>query len=166
MRGKASAGVDIVLSADVKLVDIDDTILDGRILLVRIILCGIKLSAFCAYASTELYADSTKNEFFNTLNMAIQKVKKEHPGFKVLVGADMNATIGSDSFGSWSYLGPNNHKYKTNGNGTRLLNLSDENKLFIMNTLFPSKAIHRHTWYSPTAFSKRIDYILKKFCSN
>ena len=83
----------------------------------------------------------------------------------------MNATIGSDSFGSWSYLGPNNDKYKTNDNGTSLLSLSDENELFIMNSLFSSKAIHRHTWYSPTGFSKRVDYILaewhlKKLCSN
>ena len=52
LRSKASAGVGIVLSPDVKLVDIDDTILDGRILLVRIILYGIKISAFCAYAPT------------------------------------------------------------------------------------------------------------------
>ena len=40
-----------------------------------------------------------------------------------------------------------------------------------MNSLFSSKAIHRHTWYSPTGFSKRVDYILaewylKKLCSN
>ena len=40
-----------------------------------------------------------------------------------------------------------------------------------MNSLFPSKDIHRHTWYSPTGFSKRLDYILaewqlKKFCYN
>ena len=106
MKSKASAGVGIALSPDVKLIDIDDTILDGRILLVRIILHGIKISAFCAYAPTELYADSTKEKFFSTLSLAIQKVKREHPGFKVLVGADMNATIGNDSFGPWSYLGP------------------------------------------------------------
>ena len=109
--------------------------------------------------------------FFNTLNKAIQKAKKEHPSFKVLVGADMNATIGTDSFGSWSFLGPNNDELVTNDNGTRLLNLSNENKLFILNSLFPAKAIHRHTWYSPNGFTKRVDYILaewhlKKLCSN
>ena len=171
LKSKASAGVGIVLSPEVKLIDIDDKILDGRILLVRIILHGIKISAFCAYAPTEEYADSSKDRFFNTLNKAIQKVKREHPSFKVLVGADMNATIGTDSFGSWSFLGPNNDELTTNNNGSRLLNLSDENKLFILNSLFPSKAIHRHTWYSPNGFTKRVDYILaewhlKKLCSN
>ena len=29
-----------------------------------------------------------------------------------------------------------------------------------MNSLFPSKDIHRHTWYSPNGSSKRLDYIL------
>ena len=49
MKSKANAGVGIALSPDVELVDIDN-ILNGRILLVRCILHGIKISAFCAYA--------------------------------------------------------------------------------------------------------------------
>ena len=171
LKSKASAGVGIVLSPDVKLIDINDTILDGRILLVRVVLHGVKISAFSAYAPTEEYAESTKDKFFNTLNSVVQKTKKEHPSFKVLIGADMNATIGEESFGTWSFLGPNNDKLKTNDNGSRLLTFSNENKLFIMNSLFPSKAIHRHTWYSPNGFTKRVDYILaewhlKKLCTN
>ena len=170
LKGKAQDGVGIALSPDVELVDIDN-ILNGRILLVRCILHGIRISAICAYAPTEVYADSTKDNFFDKLNKTIKKVKREYPGFKILIGADMNATIGEDSFGPWAYLGPNNDQLATNDNGTRLLSLSNENKLFLMNTLFPSKAIHRHTWYSPTGFSKRLDYILaewhiKKFCFN
>ena len=164
LKSKASAGVGIALSPDVKLIDIDNSILDGRILLVRIILHGIKISAFSAYAPTEKYADSTKDKFFSTLNQAIKKVKREHPEYKVLIGADMNATIGDDSFGDWPHLGPNNDEYPTNDNGTRLLSLSKENDLFIMNSLFPTKSIHRHTWYSPTGdFSKRLDYILAEW---
>ena len=108
LKNKASAGVGIVLSPEVKLKDIDDKILDCRILLVRIILNGIKISAFCPYAPTEEYAESNKDSFFNTLNKAIQKANTVHPSFNVLVGVDMNATIGTDSIGSWSFLGPNN----------------------------------------------------------
>ena len=66
------------------------------------ILHGIRISAFCAYAPTEKYADSTKENFFSTLNAAISKVKKKYPSYKILVGADMNATIGNDAFGPWS----------------------------------------------------------------
>ena len=163
MKSKANAGVGIALSPDVKLIDIDDNILDGRILLVRVILYGIKISAFCAYAPTEKYADSTKEKFFSTLSGAISKVKKEHPSFKILVGADMNATIGNDSYGPWSHLGINNDELETNDNGSRLLRFSKENSLFIMNSLYKTKPIHRHTWYSPTGFSKRLDYILAEF---
>ena len=49
MKVKASAGVGIALSPKVKIVDINN-ILDGRIIFVRLILHGIKVSAFCAYA--------------------------------------------------------------------------------------------------------------------
>ena len=57
----------------------------------------------------------------------------------------MNGTIGCNYFGSWSYLGPNNDNLKTNDNGTRLLSLSEECRLFIMNSYYHSKkyiAIH------------------------
>ena len=162
MKCKASAGVGIALSPEVELVDVDN-IFEGRILLTRIILNGIKISAISAYAPTETYADSTKENFFNVLHKAVKKVKKEHPSFKILIGADMNATIGTDSFGSWSHLGPNNDELPTNDNGTRLLNFSQECKLFILNSLFHSSKIHRHTWYSPTGFTKRVDYILAEW---
>ena len=170
MKIEASAGVGIALSPNVEIVDINN-ISEGRILLVRLILHGMKISAFCAYAPTEKYAESSKQLFFNTLRKSILNVKKEHPGFKVLLGGDMNATIGCDSNGSWSYLGTNNDDLATNDNGSRLLSLSEECKLYLMNSLYDSKPHHRFTWYSPTGFTKRIDYILaewhiKKLSSN
>ena len=82
LKRKAQDGVGIALSPDVELVDIDN-ILNGRILLVRCILHGIRISAICAYAPTELYADSTKDNFFDKLNKTIKKVKREYPGFKI-----------------------------------------------------------------------------------
>ena len=84
MKAKASAGVGKALSQDVKIVDINN------------ILDGIKISAFCAYAPTELYADCSKQGFFSTLQKSIQTTKTEHPGFKIIIGADNNATIGYD----------------------------------------------------------------------
>ncbi len=162
LKSKASAGVGIALSPNVKLVDITD-ILEGRILLVRLILRHIKISAICAYSPTEMYAESSKQSFYATLRKAIVQVKKDHPDFKIVIGADMNATIGNDSNGSWTYLGKNNDDLETNDNGTRLLRLSEECKLYIMNSMYDSKKIHRHTWYSPTGFTKRIDYILTEW---
>ena len=95
MKAKASAGVGIALSPNGKIVDICN-ILDGRIILVRLILHDINISAFCACTPTELYADSSKQAFFSTLQISIQTTKKEHPGFKIIIGADMNATIRCD----------------------------------------------------------------------
>ena len=66
----------------------------------------------------------------------------------------MNATIGNDSYGPWSHLGINNDDRETNDNGSRLLRFSKENRLFIMNSLYKTKPIHRHTWYSPTGFQR------------
>ena len=75
----------------------------------------------------------------------------------------MNAAIGCNYFGSWSYLGPNNDNLKTNDNGTRLLSLSDKCRLFIINAFYNSNKIHHHTWFSPTGFSKRVAYILTEW---
>ena len=55
----SSAGVGIALSPNVKLIDME-IILEGRILLARAIFHGIKISAVCAYAPTEEYAESSK----------------------------------------------------------------------------------------------------------
>ena len=101
MKFKASARVGTELSPGVELIDIDN-ILEDRKLLTGVVLHGIKISAFTAYAHTEQYADSTKDTLFNTLQKAVLKAKKEHPSFKILIGADMNATIGCDYFVSWS----------------------------------------------------------------
>ena len=94
LKGKASAGVGIALAPDVKLIDIEN-IIEGRILLARIVLHGIKITAVCAYAPPEQYADSTKETFFSTMQKAILKVKKEHPCYKVLIGED-KVLIGAD----------------------------------------------------------------------
>ena len=66
----------------------------------------------------------------------------------------MNATIGCDSNGSMSYLGVNNDDVLTNDNGTRLLSLSEECKLYIINSLYDSTSKHRHTWHSSQILQK------------
>ena len=72
----------------------------------------------------------------------------------------MNAAIGCDSNGFWSNLGTDNDELPTNDHGSRLLRLSQECQLFIMNSIYHSTTPHRHTWYSPAWFTKRVFYIL------
>ena len=74
----------------------------------------------------------------------------------------MNGTTGCNYFASWSYLGHNDN-LNTNDNGTRLLNLSEECRLFIMSSLFTIQKKHHHTSYSPTGFTERVDYMLAEW---
>ena len=78
----------------------------------------------------------------------------------------MNATIGSDSNGSWSYIGTNNDELPTNDNGSRRLRLSQECQLYIMNSIYHSTTPHRHTWYSPTGLQKEWVTFLQSGISN
>ena len=115
---------------------------------------------------TEEYAATSKELFYWHLRKTI-KISS----FKIVIGADMNATVGKDSEGEWPCIGRNNDELATNDNGSRLLNLCQELSLFPLNTVFQSKRIHRDTWYSPTGFSKRNDYIIgewyvKRFSKN
>ena len=169
-KKKAQAGVGIALSPGAKIIDID-VIMEGRILFVRTIVKGIRLSALCAYAPTESHSDSSKDLFYFNLNNILKKMKTEHPSFQRVVGCDMNATIGIDSNGKWSCLGENNDNLPTNNNGSRLLDLCSTHQMHIMNSHFETNWTHRHSWYSPTGFTKRIDYILcdsflKRFSTN
>ena len=93
-KRKAQAGVGIALAPHVKVEDIM-YVEAGRILGVRVIVNGIKLSIFSCYSPTDTksYSDQIKDAFYRTLGAATTKVKTEHPSFKLIVGGDFNATI-------------------------------------------------------------------------
>ena len=148
-KKKAAAGVGIILSPQVKLIK-SNIWIEGRILSARIILNGSKINAISAYSPTDATkSEASKDHFYHQLDKAIKALKSKHPSYKILIGGDMNATIGSDSYGLWNCLGRNNDELATNGNGRRLLTVCENNNLHIMNSLFDSKAIHRETWYQP-----------------
>ena len=115
-KKKAAAGVGIVLSPQVKLIE-KEIILEGRILTARIVLNGIKFYAIAAYSPTDAKttAEASKDHFYHTLDKAIKAAKQKHPSFKILVGGDMNATIGTESHGPWNCLGRNNDNLPTGG---------------------------------------------------
>ena len=161
-KAKAYGGVGIALSPGTRVLDIDNA-MNGRILLIRAKVSGIRLSLVSAYAPCEDKSESMKQLFYNNLRQTLKKVKKNYPSYKLLIGADMNATIGNESNNQWTYLGKFNDDLPTNDNGTRTLSFCQDFNLFILNSLFAMPAIHRHTWYSPTGFSKRIDYIMAEW---
>ena len=167
---KAAAGVGIVMSPCVKLIE-DEVYMEGRIIAAKIVVNGTKIAAICAYAPTDVSAESSKDRFYHVLGEAIKTTKKNHPSYKIIVGGDMNATIGNDNSKDLKCLGRNNDPVPTNGNGRRLISLCETNNLSIMNSMYHTKTTHRATWYMRTGFKKRTDYILaeghiKKYTSN
>ena len=134
-KKKAAAGIGIILSPQAKLID-HEIWIEGRIISARIIVNGIKLNAISAYSPTDTVktSEASKDFFYYQLDKAIKAAKKKHPSYKILIGGDMNATIGTDSYGVWKCLGRNNDNLITSGNGRRLLTVCENNNLYVMNS--------------------------------
>ena len=172
-KRKAQAGVGIALAPHVKIEDII-YVEAGRIIGVRVIVNGIKLSIFSCYSPTDTksYSEQSKDAFYRTLGAATTKVKSEHPSFKLIVGGDFNATIGNDCApDQWGCVGNNHDPDPTSPNGTRLLNFCKDQNLYVMNSFYGYKDIHRWSFYSNLGYKRRLDYILcegfvKRFSSN
>ena len=172
-KRKAQAGVGIVLAPHVNLQDIIH-VEAGRIIGARVILNGIKLSLFSCYdpTDTKSYSEQIKENFYITLRNATNAVKTEYSSFKLIIGGDFNATIGRDCEPEkWICVGNNNDPDPTSSNGTRLLGFAEEQSLYIMNSMFGYKNIHRWSFHSNLGYKRRLDYILcegfiKRFCNN
>ena len=172
-KKRIQAGVAIVLAPHIKVEDIM-YVEDGRIIGARIIVNGLRLSVFSCYAPTDTksYSDQQKTGFYTSLKKATTTVKKNFPGFKLIIGGDFNATIGNDcQTEKWRCIGDNNDPDPTSENGMRLLDYCEEQNLFVMNSRFGYKNIHRWSFYSNLGYKRRLDYIIGewfvlRFCTN
>ena len=159
LKKKAAAGVAIVLAPHVKFIDVERYV-EGRIILVRVTVHGIRLSVLSCYAPHEEYAVSSKEAFHNSFTKALSDAKKNHPSFKLLVGGDFNATIGTDCTPN-EHVGKYNDDEPTSFNGTNLIDTAQSHKLYLFNTMFATKsAAHRWTFKSPLGYMRRLDYIM------
>ena len=160
-------GVAIILSPDVQLIDADTENSNDRLLAVKVIVKGLRLQLISGYAPTNEAKDSAKDTFYRQLQKIVNLCDKE---YKLILGADMNATIAQSSFGFWRCLGKNNYDRATNDNVMRLLKFADENHPILENTKRLSKRIHTNTWSKNSStgiFEKRIDYFaIPKFIRN
>ena len=103
----------------------------------------IKYAWVCVYAPVNLKTTKGKSEmkmFWKNLNDCLKEFEPER---KVVVMGDMNARVGGEEVGSvvgkWGVPG-------VNGNGEYLVDLCSERGLFLANTFFEHKLIHRYTW--------------------
>ena len=138
----------------------------GRILRIRLNHLGIKLMAWCVYSPTNVAAkdpekaEAAKTSFYRPLDKSVKAMKKDYPGYHCIIAGDWNATIGRNALKT-EYVGLNLDDYDTTDNGDRLCSFANEHRLYIANTVFKSKDIHRKTWVSADKKTeKRLDYFL------
>ena len=103
----------------------------------------IKYAWVCVYAPVNKRSGKGRAEmekFWNDLNECLKKIGK---GRRVVLLGDMNGRVGNNEIGSvvgkWGVDG-------VNENGEYLVDTCAERGLFLTNTFFEHKMIHRYTW--------------------
>lgn len=142
--------------------NLDSAVIDFKAINQR--LCTIRLkgrfkniSLVCIYAPIENADDDIKDDFYETLEEALNKLPNYD--IKIILG-DANAHVGKERI--WhNVAGKESLHDVTNDNGTRLLNLAIGRNMKVVSTYFPRKNIHKETWNHPNGFSKsQIDHVL------
>lgn len=156
-KKKRAAGVGILISNTVKLIDVN--YINERILQILVKLNNINIAITNCYAPTNDAKGSQKDTFYRILKKCFDDTPAK---YKQIITGDFNATIGEESYGLWRCLGPANNKQPTNDNGQRLLQFTETHKLRLENSVRPStKGDSKiNTWISPKRFEKRLDYVL------
>ena len=136
--------------------------ISDRICQVKVKINSKDLYVISAYAPTLKTCEThpeQKEQFYDELEQAINKVKSKHA---LVVVGDFNAKTGQGH----KEFPENTGKFDkglTNSSGRTLLELTHRNSLVITNTVFQHKQAHRTTWTSPDGtYKNQIDYIITK----
>ena len=133
------------------------TPINERIIVARFAGSQAKLTVVACYAPTNDADETSKDDFYNTL----QAVAKDIPRHDLVcfVG-DFNAKVGSDKSYCPEVLGSQGLG-EVNENGTLLVDFAITNDLIIGGTFFQHKIIHKYSWNSPDGRThNQIDHIL------
>ena len=110
---------------------------------VRIPLTNSRYATFLScYGPTLVNSEEDKDDFYDCLDEEIRRVDS---GDKLFILGDLNARVGSDRL-AWSRVMGGHGIGRINSNGHRLLSLCARNELFVTNTSFQLKNIHKGTW--------------------
>jgi len=116
------------------------------------------ITLFSCYAPT-LQSDEVKDSFYSCLDEEIRHVRSSD---KILILGDFNARVGRNPL-SWPNVMGSHGLGNMNPNGHRLLTLCAQNELFITNTAFQVKVIHKGTWTHPRSkHCHMIDYCITR----
>ena len=116
-----------------------------RIMYARLKSSHGNMSVMVCYAPTNEADDNRKDDFYATLQEAIDKVPKHD---MLLCIGDMNAKLGNDNEGFNESMGVHGMG-EMNENGLRFASFCMANELVIGSTMFEHKDIHKYTWISP-----------------
>ena len=110
-----------------------------------------------AYAPTTSHSESVSDEFYDDLQLLIQKIPKKET---LIILGDFNAKLGTDH-DTWA---PTLGKFglgSINERGEKLLEFCTLHKLVVCNTQFQHKKCRRVTWTSPCGqYKNLIDFIM------
>ena len=108
---------------------------------VRLQLESTYMSIIAVYALTEVDVAIETENFYEKLQDLVAETNQKDV---IITLGDFNARVGPSTTPSRLH-GPHNPD-KKNQNGTRLVDLCNQNGLVITNTIFPHKKIHQWTW--------------------
>ena len=139
--GRAKAGVAILLSEKFGNYLREWKCVDERILWIRLKVEGTWATVVQVYAPTEDSSLAIKDDFFQKMQETVGSVAR---GDLMVVMGDMNARMGCD-VSIWGEVLRRNGGEVCNENGRRLLQFSSEHNLWITNTWFLPKRIHKYS---------------------
>ncbi|MEL7177812.1 MAG: reverse transcriptase domain-containing protein [Pseudomonadota bacterium] len=142
-KGKAKEGCAILVSKRVIEGVSEWGMIGSRIVWVKGKIGLVKYAWVCVYAPVNKSTKGGKKEMDVFWEEVSECVKKFEPERKIIVMGDMNAKVGEEEIegvvGKWGVAG-------VNENGEYLVNICAERGLFLANTCFEHKMIHRYTW--------------------
>ncbi|XP_060579659.1 craniofacial development protein 2-like [Ruditapes philippinarum] len=150
-------GVAIIMTPHAKKSLIEWLPINERLITARFNGRHVKTSIIVCYAPTNDAEEDSKDNFYQQLQTAIDKVPVHDI---LLIIGDLNAKVGCSNEGREKSMG----KYgcgTINENGERLADICELNNCVIGGTLFQHKEIHKKTWISPNGRdSNQIDHII------
>ena len=138
-----NTGVGLLLSPTAKNSLVEWKAITDRIIRARFRSPHARLTVICAYAPTSRYKKHQHDTFYEQLSSEIQAT----PAHDLLVTlGDFNAHLGTDRTDISRTLGPFTNPAPRNQLGNRVIDLCSQHNLFISNTFFNHKPIHRDTF--------------------
>ena len=151
-------GVGMLLSKTASKSLIEFNPISSRVIVARFHGQGHYITIVKSYASTSDHNDDEVDEFYATIQEALDKAEKRD--IKIAMG-DFNAKVGKD-FATWSGILGHHGYGNENGRGERLLQFCQVNKMSILNTWFQHKKTQKWTWEAPEKSTFQAPYSRKK----